>query len=65
VTEQLYDHTRVDVLAQQERRGGESPVVQADLADAGGAEQGGPVVKVVFRCRTGCAWRELPEEFGP
>nr|WP_241037152.1 hypothetical protein [Blastococcus litoris] len=46
MAEQLHDHPGVDVLAQQERRGGVPAVVQPDVADAGRLEQPGPVVVV-------------------
>jgi hypothetical protein len=35
VAEELHDHARVDVLAQQQSRGRVPPVVEADVADAG------------------------------
>ena len=44
VTEHLLDNPDVDVLLQQERGCGVPGVVNARLADAGGAQQGAPVV---------------------
>jgi hypothetical protein len=46
VAEQLHDHPRVHVLAQQQGRGGVPAVVQADVTDAGLLQQSGPVVVV-------------------
>ena len=43
VAEQLHDHARVHVLAQQQRRGGVPAVVQPDVADAGGLQQAAAV----------------------
>jgi hypothetical protein len=39
VAEQLPDHPRVDVLAQQQRRGGVPSVVQPHVPDTGRLEQ--------------------------
>nr|WP_242471126.1 MULTISPECIES: hypothetical protein [unclassified Blastococcus] len=46
VAEQLHDHPRVDVLAQQQGGGGVPAVVQPDVPDAGHLEQPRPVVVV-------------------
>ncbi|WNV76698.1 hypothetical protein RTG05_05340 [Geodermatophilus sp. DSM 44513] len=46
MAEQLHDHPRVHVLAQQQGRGSVPAVVQPDVPDAGGLQQTGPVVVV-------------------
>ncbi|WP_245177477.1 hypothetical protein [Geodermatophilus sp. DF01-2] len=46
MAEQLHDHARVHVLAQQQSGGGVPAVVQADVADAGLLQQPRPVVVV-------------------
>ncbi|HZB21148.1 MAG TPA: hypothetical protein VE463_15035, partial [Blastococcus sp.] len=46
MAEQLHDHPRVHVLAEQQGGGGVPAVVQPDVADAGFVEQAGPVVVV-------------------
>nr|WP_091328934.1 hypothetical protein [Geodermatophilus ruber] len=48
MAEQLHDHPRVDVLGQQQGGGGVSPVVQADVADAGLLQQTRPLVVVAL-----------------
>ena len=48
MAEQLHDHPRVDVLAQQQSGCGVPAVVQPDVPDAGRSEQAGPVVLVAL-----------------
>ena len=46
MAEQLHDHPRVHVLAEQQGGGGVPAVVEADMADAGLLQQARPVVVV-------------------
>ncbi|WP_347059718.1 hypothetical protein ABC795_04540 [Blastococcus sp. HT6-30] len=46
MAEQLHDHPRVHVLAEQQGGRGVPAVVQPDVSDAGFVEQAGPVVVV-------------------
>ncbi len=46
MAEQLHDHARVHVFAEQQRRGRVPAVVEADVADARRLEQARPVVVV-------------------